>query len=198
MILDTFLGAWVTDDPEVMSAFLAQGHVRYAALQQACAPIKEAIEELQRDWQPREQHYWQNILDQLSPLRKAMHACRALFAREQNSEMHPLPMAFAANLTYRYGWNLNGVEEKIENAGILLTIQSATPSSLDEAHIRQRQRVLRALEALHEVVLKATTDARIAFDKEQRTGSYQSQSKSRQPNNPTLFLVKVEEESTNK
>jgi hypothetical protein len=163
-----FLGYWVTDAPEALDPFLVQTHARYNALEQALGPIKEAVHELQQDWQPRQFVYWQNVMGHLVPLRQALEACLLLFAKEQSSEACPIPMDMAA-LSLHCRHTLNSVESKIEEAGILLTSHSAAPPSLDEASLRQRQRCIQALRALCEEGQDVVTETRRELGKVQAT-----------------------------
>jgi len=145
MILDKIGGYWVTDDPNVLDAFLVQARERYTAIEQALEPIAATVSDLERDWKPRWEAYWKRKLTALLSLRAATHATFQLFDREQNSRENPVPaMFYETNVCYTIPLRL--VLNKIEEAGILLTSYIEVSNSHQEQHLRQRQRVLKALQ----------------------------------------------------
>ncbi len=161
MILDThkIMDYWVTDDPAVLDAFIVHVRERYTALEQALEPITVTVNDLERDWKPRWEHYWQTKMAALLSLRTAAHAALQVFDREQSSEDMPIPIIFAGiSLGYRFG--LHTVESKIEEAGILLTSYIEVCSSHEEQHLRQRQRVLNALQEVVKATREATNEGR--------------------------------------
>jgi hypothetical protein len=163
MILDRFMGFWVTDQPEVLAAFIKQAQEHYNAIEAALSPIKEAITDLERDWGSRKEAFWQQAITNLRPLRQASKACSALFEQEHSSQAEPVPMIIAATvLTYQFG--LGRIESKIEEAGILLTAHRINAGSLEEEHIRQRQRVLEALRKLEKAGREVVAEGRARLD----------------------------------
>jgi hypothetical protein len=183
-----FLGYWVTNAPEALDPFLARARARYDALEQAFGPLKEAVNDLQQDWQPRQLVYWQNVMGHLVPLRQALKACLSLFAKEQSSEARPIPMDIAG-LSQHCKHVLNGFESQIEEAGILLTSYSAVLSSLDEASLRQRQRCIQALRALCEEGQDVVTETRREFGKVQATVRRPRARQRTQTNRPVVRVV---------
>lgn len=153
-MLDTIMGYYVTDAPDVLEGFLIQGRERYTAIEQALEPIKATVADLEGDWKPRWASYWQAKTADLTTLRTATQAALQLFDREQSSQAAPTPIIFSAtSIAYKFG--LHTIQSKIEEAGILLTTYIEVSASRQEKHIRQRQRVLKALQD----VVKATREA---------------------------------------
>ncbi len=150
MILDFFLGYWVTDAPDVLASFLATALQRYNALEEALAPISTAVTDLERDWHPRSAAFWQQVLAALATARQAGQACMVLFAREHSSFERPVPLGVPV-ASIRATVSLHRIATEIEEAGILLTVYSATCDVRDETHIRQRQRLVRALREVETV-----------------------------------------------
>lgn len=158
-------GYWVTDDTEALNAFLTQTSERYIALEQALKPISAVVIDLERDWTPRWVEYWQRKTKALITLRTETQTCLHLFAKECSSQTAPVALVLAeTSITYRS--SLRHIEKAIEEAGILITFYSSVCRSLEEKHIRQRQRVLEALRTVD----RATFDAIIAA----RTGVEQA------------------------
>ncbi len=150
-------GYWVTDASDVLDTFLAQTEERYIALEQALKPISATVIDLERDGTPRWADYWQAKTHALATLRTATRTCLQLFEREQSSQAAPVPLVVAAT-SIAYTSSLRSIEAAIEEAGILMTSYSSVCRSLEEKHLRQRQRVLEALRAVD----RATFDAIIA------------------------------------
>lgn len=150
-------GYWVTDTTEALETFFAQASERYIALEQGLKPLSATVIDLERDWTPRWADYWQAKTIALASLRTTTRSCLKLFEKEKSSQATPAALVVAAtSITYRS--SLRSVEKAIEEAGILITAYSAVCRSLEEKHIRQRQRVLEALRAVE----RATFDAIIA------------------------------------
>ncbi len=163
MGMTTILGFFVTDDPAYLATWMAHARERYTALEQALEPLQKVVEHLDRDWQPKHPAYWQRTMAHLPPLRQAIEACSSLFEREQSSEECPVPLAMVGHhLSYRI--SLSSVEREYEEVGILLTSHGSAPYSMEVAHIRQRQQVLKALRALCEAGQKAIGEGRANLD----------------------------------
>ncbi len=150
-------GYWVTDSAEVLETFLAHTRERYAALEQALEPVSAAVTDLDRDWEPRWADWWHAKTIALATLRTATRSCLQVFAREQSSHESPVALIVPATST-AYTSSLISLERAIEEAGILVTASSGVCQSLEEKHIRQRQRVLQALRDVE----RATCDAVLA------------------------------------
>ncbi len=161
----TFLGYRVADDPEICATFLAQARARYDVLEQALSPIKEAVKDLQQDWQPRGIAYWQTVLGHLVPLRQALEAGLWHFGKER-SQSAPIPLVIVpAAISYLH--DLYVMANKLDEAGLLLTSHSAVQPSLEEAYLRQRQRALKALQALCEEGQNVVAKGRVRLDEAQ-------------------------------
>ena len=188
----TFLGYQVfTDAPEICATFLAQARAHYDTLEQTLGPIKEAVNELQQDWEPRRMWYWQNVLNHLVPVRQALGACVWHFGTERSQSI-PIPRHMAA-AAISYLHDVHRLECKLEEAGLLLTSHSAVLPSLEEAHLRQRQRVVKALRALLEEGQKVVTASRVKLDEAQEKANQQSSMQSSAPTSqPALQLVSSE------
>jgi len=156
-------GYWVTDATDALDTFLTQASDRYIALEQAIKPISATVIDLERDWTPRWADYWEAKTKALATLRAATRTCLMLFAREQSSQAAPVPLVVAAT-SIAYTSSLRCVEVAIEEAGILITAHSAVDHSLDEKHIRQRQRVLQALREVEQTVREAIIVGRAELD----------------------------------
>jgi phytoene/squalene synthetase len=72
----------------------------------------------------------------------------------------------ATSISYRC--DLHTVESKIEEAGILLTAYLEVCTSQKEHHIRQRQKVLKALQAVVRATHEAIKDGRSALEQAPR------------------------------
>jgi len=156
-------GYWVTDATDALDTFLTQASDRYIALEQALKPISATVIDLERDWTPRWADYWEAKTKALATLRAATRTCLMLFAREQSSQAAPVPLVLAAT-SIAYTSSLRCVEVAIEEAGILMTSYSSVCRSLDEKHIRQRQRVLQALRAVDRATFDAIIVARTEWE----------------------------------
>ena len=150
-------GYWVTDDAEVLETFLTHTRERYATLEQALEPLSAAVTDLDRDWTPRWADWWHAKTIALATLREATRTCLQVFNREQSSQKVPVALVVPATST-AYTSPLCSLEKAIEEAGILITAYTSVCRSLEEKHIRQRQRVLQALREVE----RDTCDAIIA------------------------------------
>ena len=150
-------GYWVTDSAEVLETFLAHTRERYAALEKTLEPLSAAIHDLDRDWELRWADWWHTKTIALATLREATRTCLQVFDREQSSQESPVALILPAT-SIAYTSSLRSLEEAIEEAGILITAYTRVCQSLEEKHIRQRQRVLQALRNVD----RATCDAIIA------------------------------------
>jgi len=156
-------GYWVTDASEVLETFLTQASERYTALEQALEPITATVVDLDRNWTPRWTDYWHAKTHALATLRAATRTCLMLFAREQSSQAAPVSLVLATT-SIAYTSSLRSIEAAIEEAGILITAYSSVCRSLDEKHIRQRQRVLQALRTVDRATFDAIIVARAEVD----------------------------------
>jgi hypothetical protein len=163
MILDRIMGFWVTDQPEVLEEFLQQARECYTAIEEVGKSIKDAVSDLEQDWAPRPFDFWQQAITNLGPLRQATQTCSVLFEPEHSSKEKPVPLIIAGTyLGYLFG--MHRIEQKIENAGILLTAHRINAGSLEEEHIRQRQRALEALRKLEKVGREVVAEGRAKLD----------------------------------
>ena len=154
MILDNIMGYWVTDHPLVLETFVAQAREQYLAMEQALEPLVATVRNLEGDWNPRWAYYWNAKLKELTVLRTANQAALQMFDKDQSSQTAPMPLIIAGTaLGYRCAFHT--IESEIEEAGILITSYIEVSESHKEQHIRQRQRVLKALQE----VVKETRDA---------------------------------------
>ncbi len=156
-------GYWVTDATEVLETFITQASERYTALEQALEPITATVVDLDRNWTPRWADYWHAKTKALASLRAATRTALQLFQREQSSQAAPVALVVVAT-SIAYTSSLRSIEVAIEEAGILITAHSAADRSLDEKHIRQRQRVLQALREVDQEVREAITVGRAELD----------------------------------
>lgn len=156
-------GYWVTDATEVLETFLTQASERYTAIEQSLEPITATVVDLDRNWTPRWADYWHAKTKALASLRAATRTSLQLFQREQSSQAAPVPLVLAAT-SIAYTSSLRSAEVAIEEAGILITAHSAVSRSLDEKHIRQRQRVLQALREVDQEVREAIMVGRAELD----------------------------------
>ena len=157
-------GYWVTDTADALNTFLAHTQERYTALEQALAPLSAAVTDLDRDWEPRWADWWHAKTIALATLRTATRSCLQLFAREQSSQESPVALIVPAT-SITYTSSLRTLEKAIEEAGILVTAYSGVCQSLEEKHIRQRQRVLQALREVERAACDAIIAARTEWDK---------------------------------
>ena len=154
----------MTDSTEVLETFLAQTQERYTALEQALAPLSAAVTDLDRDWEPRWADWWHAKTIALAMLRTATRTCLQVFDREQSSQASPTALVLSAT-SIVYKAPLHSIEKAIEEAGILITAYSGVCQSLEEKHIRQRQRVLQALREVERTSCDAIIAARTEWDK---------------------------------
>ena len=155
------LGYDTTNAMEALAAFIALADKEYAALEQAIGPVDEKIADLQRDWDPRPLAFWSGVLRKSIPaIRGATASCLDLFGRKRSQET-PIPLIMSAT-SMVYACDLHCIKEKIEEAGILLTAYLCTPESKSvETRIRERQRMMRALQQLSKVVHEAVDNGRL-------------------------------------
>jgi len=156
-------GYWVTDASEVLETFLTQASERYIALEQALEPITATVADLDRNWTPRWADYWHAKTKALASLRAATRTALQLFEKDRSSQVAPVALVVSAT-SIAYVSSLRSVEVAIEEAGILITAHSAVDRSLDEKHIRQRQRVLQALREVEQAVREAIIVGRAELD----------------------------------
>jgi len=160
----TILGYNTTNTMEALAAFIANASVQYEALEHAIAPVDEKITDLQKDWEPRPLSFWSEILGKSIPaIREATASCLSLFDPKRSQET-PIPIVMCAR-HLSYTCNLSHIEEQIEQSGILLTayrLNVAEGLSV-EKQIRERQRLMRALLALSQVIHKAIDDGRMTL-----------------------------------
>ena len=161
------LDSWVSEDPHVMETFLTTARERYTALEQALDPIVAAVSDLEKDWKPRWKEYWTPKLVALASVRVATQVALQVFEREQSTQAAPLPVIITAT-SISYRCDLHTVENKIEEAGILLTAYLEVCTSQKEQHIRQRQKVLKALQAVVNATHAAIKDGRSALEQAPR------------------------------
>lgn len=159
MILDKIMGYWVTDDPMVLEGFVAHVQEHYDALEQALEPIAATVRNLESDWKPRWNQYWNAKLKDLTALRAANQAELQVFDKEQRSRTVPIPLIIAGT-SLGYRCPLHSVESQIEEAGILITSYIDVCDSHQEQHLRQRQRVLNALQEVVKETRKAIKEGR--------------------------------------
>lgn len=163
MSVETSQDPWVTNDPDVLQAFLAQGRERYRAIEQALEPLAVTVVDLKGDWDPRQVKYWTANLDALLALRTAAQETSQLFDPKQSSQEHPVPLIFSGT-----NWcatiPLRLVGKKIEEAGIVLTSYLEVSDSYLEEHLQQRQRVLERLQAVVEATREAVSKGRAELD----------------------------------
>lgn len=159
MILDQIMEYWVTDDPTVLDAFVAQVQERYNALEQALEPIAATVRNLEGDWKPRWESYWNAKLKDLTVLRAANQAALQVFEKDSSSRTAPIPLIIAGtSLGYRCA--LQTIESEIEEAGVLITSYIEVSESHKEQHLRQRQRVLKALQEVVKETHSAINEGR--------------------------------------
>jgi len=160
MILDKIMGYWVTDDPAAaLEAFVVQVRGRYNALEQALEPIEATVRNLEGDWKPRWEQYWNAKLKDLTALRAANQAALQVFDKDSSSRTAPIPLIIAGtSLGYRCA--LHTIVSEIEEAGVLITSYIEVSESRKEQHIRQRQRVLQALQEVVKETRSAINEGR--------------------------------------
>jgi len=199
MILDQIMGYWVTDDPAVLAAFVALVRERYNALEQALEPIEATVRNLEGDWKPRWEQYWNVKLKDLTALRAANQAALQVFDKDSSSRTAPIPLIIAGtSLGYRCA--LHTIASEIEEAGVLITSYMKVSESHQEPHIRQRQRVLNALQEVVKETRSAINEGRDKLiedsGKQQKLMVARPVRKGKQETTteqPTLHVVRSEE-----
>ena len=156
-------GYWVTDETLALEIFLAQTGERYLALEEAVKPISASVLDLERNWTPRWADYWEAKTMALATLRTATRTCLQVFDREQSSQKAPVALVVPAT-SILYISSLRSIEKAIEEAGILITAYSGVCRSLEEKHLRQRQRVLQALREVERATCDAIITARTEWE----------------------------------
>lgn len=156
-------GYWVTDTAEALETFLVQTQERYTVLDQALEPLSATIHDLDRDWNPRWADWWHEKINVLATLREATRTTLQLFDRERSSSESPTALVVPAT-SIAYLSPLRSLEEAIEEAGILITAYRPVCRSLEEKHLRQRQRVLQALRKVERATRDAIIAARMEWD----------------------------------
>ena len=203
MILDNIMGYWVTDHPQVLEAFVAQARERYLAMEQALEPLAATVRNLEGDWKPRWAYYWNAKLKELTVLRAANQAALQLFDQDQSSQAAPIPLIISGTaLGYRGAFHT--IESEIEEAGILITSYIEVSDSHKEQHLRQRQRVLNALQEVVKQTRKAIGKGRAKLiedtEKQQKLmtmapqPAQRSKQKTAPESQPVLHVVRAEEE----
>ena len=118
---------------------LAQMEMLYETLEQAMVPIDEKIAILQKNWAPRDYKFWQQVMTCIM-------------------DTHLVLAQATIPPVGGYRESLGEIGDCTDEAGILLTVllmtHDTTASALEE-RIRQRQRVMKALEKLSETVHQA-------------------------------------------
>lgn len=163
MEVTRFLQFFVTTDPESTTSWIAQARHRYSQMEQALLPLQQVVSELEPDWQPKDPAYWQRMIEHLIRLRQTLEECRSLFEREQSREDMPIPLEVLGS-RLRYILSLSSVAHTCDEVGILLTSHSAAPRSHEVASLRQRQEVLKALQAFCDAGRKAIEEGQAGFD----------------------------------
>jgi hypothetical protein len=156
---EMFAGYSITRSQQELEAFIDQARREYDTLAGAIAPVDEKIANLQRDWHPRSAHFWGEALYRdIPPIREAARACSLLFDKGQ-SHVTPIPIVIYTTLPGFIGY-LHHIDSVIEEAGILLTVylQTPRPSSV-EGQIRERQRLMRALQKVSRATHNAIDEA---------------------------------------
>src|SRR5579859_492620 len=155
------LGYNTTTAMEALTAFIAKASTRYEALEQAIVPVDEKVTDLQKDWDLRSAVFWSEVLrTSLPAIRGATTKCLGLFDRKQSQET-PIPIIICAT-NIGYTCDLHCVEAKIDEAGILLTVNVRTCGSNSvEKQIRERQRLMGVLQQLSKSVHEAVDNGRL-------------------------------------
>ncbi len=160
-------GYWITESAEVLETFLVQTGERYRALEEALKPISVSVVDLDQDWAPRWADWWHAKTIALATLRTATRTCLQVFDREQSSQESPVALIVPAT-SITYTSSLRSLEKAIEEAGIQITAYTNVCQSLEEKHIRQRQRVLQALRDVERATCDAIIAARTEWDRAPR------------------------------
>jgi hypothetical protein len=160
--MTTILGYETTKDREALAAFMAEALAQYQVLAQQGAAVDEKIEDLRKDWEPRPPSFWSPVLKTTLPaIRQAADTCLGLFDKKRSQERPVLPAIWLTSIV-----DLHSIEGKVEEAGILLTAYlRSSPRRSVEAQIRERQRILQALEQVSQAVHEAYDNAQVNLDK---------------------------------
>ncbi len=158
------LGYHTANTMEALAAFMGEVLAQYEALEQAIAPIDEKVEGLQKDWEPRPLSFWSEVLQTgIAEVRQATATCLGLFDKKRSHE-RAVPLIICAT-SISYTGDLHYVKERLEEAGILLTayLHTSARTVSVEQHIRERQRMMRALQEVSEAVHEAVDKGRVTL-----------------------------------
>lgn len=143
---------------EALQAYLAQARQCYDELEQVLVPMRDLITDLEQDWNPRDDMFWQRVTTALAPLRQTVNACLALYRQERSTQAMSASVLFPA-ASIEQSCVLFYLGSRIEEVGIRLTSYRHR-ASFAEKHLRQRQWVLQALRDLDEAGQKVLQKGR--------------------------------------
>ena len=145
-------------ESEALQAYLVQARQCYDELEQALVPMRDLITDLEQDWNPRDDVFWQRVTTALAPLRQTVNACLALYRQERSTQAMSASALFSA-ASIEQSCVLFYLGSRIEEVGIRLTSYRHR-ASFAEKHLRQRQWVLQALRDLDEAGQKVLQKGR--------------------------------------
>lgn len=148
---------------QALHLFLAQARQRYDELEQALMPMGETIADLEQDWNPRGEPFWQRVSTALLPLRQTVDGCLALYD-QRRSPQPALISALFAGVSIEQSCVLFYLRSRIEVVGIRLTSYQHR-ASFAEKHLQQRQGVLQGMRDLDEAGQKALQKGRVWFER---------------------------------
>src|SRR5581483_7559970 len=138
---------------QALHLVLVQARQCYDELEQALVPLREAITDLEQDWNPCDEAFWQRFLAALTPLRQKVDACLALYRQECPTQPAAVAALFSA-VSIEQSCVLFYLRSRIEEVGLRLTSYRHR-ASFAEKHLQQRQWVLQGMRDLEDAGQKA-------------------------------------------
>jgi hypothetical protein len=185
------LDCWVTDDPDVLNAFIKATEEHYTELEKALHAFQSVVNTLEATgWQGQDS--WKLVAEALSPLRQSMQECLLHFAKEQTALNKPVPIIFATSAVI-YKCSLHYMNSKVQEATALLTFPSI--QVLDKHVVRQWLRLIETLRELESATRQTIEKARAQLKKDEQQQlsqwlpSQQRQRQATQQQRPILRLV---------
>lgn len=148
------------------TTFLSQIHQVFDELKQTFLPVAAAMGDLDQDYLPRDEAFWEGILASLSAIQQASEACLTLTDDTRLPLSSPIPDAAYAAMVKEHVLVCH-MRSRIEEVGVQLTAYRDR-SSLAQKHLRQRQCILLALRDLYWAGQGALKQSRIWQDEIQR------------------------------
>jgi hypothetical protein len=133
----------VLTPPELAPVFVQMRRYR-AKLAKPYAFLLECVNDLRQDWGPREEPFWQGILEVLPLLRDALKLCSIWV---NTFSLSTFPQGFLA-IHATVITNTNNLQGAINSMGIEITAYCAVCTSTEIQHLHWRDELRRKLEEL--------------------------------------------------